>query len=149
MKWWCNLDYGTWHFVWDILFLSYEFRLGMSSSQWAIFSHPCHCVWIIFNFMEEKKQFFQIATLSFIGQISLVDFAAKDYNLPGCWLQDAFTILCNSGEISRPPQRLPTSALRREILPTSGPGRGGLLNNCAVCTLLAVGSDLEGVETLS
>ena len=36
------------------------------------------------------------------------------------------------------------------ILPTSsGPGRSGLLNNCAVCTLHAVGSAQRGVENLS
>ena len=57
-----------------------------------------------------------------------------------------------SAILAKSPARLKGSQhllVEGEILPTSGPGRGGLLNNCAVCTLHAVYSDLEGVETLS
>ena len=57
-----------------------------------------------------------------------------------------------SAILAKSPARLKGSQhllVEEEILPTSGPGRNGLLNNCAVCTLHAVCLDLEGVENLS
>ena len=57
-----------------------------------------------------------------------------------------------SAILAKSPARLKGSQhllVEGEILPTSGPGRVGLLNNCAVCTLHAVCSAQGGVETLS
>ena len=57
-----------------------------------------------------------------------------------------------SAILGKSPARLKGSQhllVEGEILPTSGPGRGGLLNNCAVCTLHAVCSDQGRVENLS
>ena len=99
--------------------------------------------------MEEKNNFFKLQhyllldrSPLWILQPKITIYLAVDYRMH----------LQFSAILAKSPARLKGFQhllVEGEILPTSGRGRSGLLNNCAVCTLHAVCLDLEGVENLS
>ena len=99
--------------------------------------------------MEEKNNFFKLQQYLllersplWILQPKITIYLAVDYRMH----------LQFSAILAKSPARLKGSQhllVEGEILPTSGPGCGGLLNNCAVCTLHAVCSAQGGVGTLS